>query len=297
MAIQNKKILGGQTDPKGGFTYFVAPFLPEAFKAVKEKFRDKVDAIYKANADKSPADKSVARVVGTELSIDNEIQMEPITPPDPHEVIHILNTQAHKLTDISFMVTSPGREQGSKFQGFAVWLTQEPTIELAYVKVRAQVPNADHIMLAYNIPSAQGSYDDGEFYGDLQMVKQLKQKGTTNVAVFITRNKGQGNIGSKRFQIIHDIMEDLFKKMEENPCDPVDRGWSIWDGHEDTPIIGFPEGLDHTSASVAAQVEREREVATEEGSSLSTSDPDPVIGSSLGEPPTEGSDNEVDMQT
>ena len=258
LAVQNRKILGGQVDQKGGFTYFVAPYLPEAFKAAKEKYRSKVDEVYRDNADKSASSKSVARVVGTELSIDNQIQQDTVTPPDPHEVIHVLNTQAAKLEEIVFMITEKRSEQGSKFQGFAVWLTKIPTVELAYVKVRKLVPNADHIMLAYDIPDYKGSWDDGETYGDLQMVKQLQRRELSNIAVFITRIKGPNNLGSKRFEVIRDIMDDVFQLTEENPPDPVDRGWSPWDGHDDDEhIVGFPAGLDHTSASVAEQVERE----------------------------------------
>ena len=70
------------------------------------------------------------------------------------------------------------------------------------MKARQLVPKADHIMVAYRIPDMEGSCDDGEYYGDLQIMKLLKQKSITDVAVFVARSKGEANLGARRFQAI-----------------------------------------------------------------------------------------------
>ena len=200
--LQNKKVLGGQVDPKGNFTYFVAQYLPEAFKAAQEKYKPDIQEAIKENTKKPPAARVNVKVVGTELSINDSIVQDEISPPDIHQVVHVLTTEDEKISSFDFFESPTHCERSSKFKGFAVWLTKLPSIELAYVKARQQVPNADHIMVAYNIPGHSGSCDDGESFGDLQITKMLKQKKIENVAIYITRVKGDENIGPKRFQII-----------------------------------------------------------------------------------------------
>ena len=46
-----KKQLGGQVDPRG-YKYFLANYMPDAFKAAKHKHRERVDQTYKENVGK-----------------------------------------------------------------------------------------------------------------------------------------------------------------------------------------------------------------------------------------------------
>ena len=152
------------------------------------------------------------------------------------------------------MTTLPLQIEGSTFQGFAVWLTHRPTIELAYVKVRQAVSNADHIMVAYVTDDLSGSCDDGEYHGDLEMLSFLKNKQMQNVATFITRKKGPLNIGKLRFQAICDIMSNLNDMFQENPCAPVDHGWSPW---EDS-IDDYPDPIDDPTSASALLARKSR---------------------------------------
>ena len=181
------------------------------------------------------------RVVGTELSIDNKIQCDVITPPTPHEVIHSISNDHAKLEMLEFHSTDPVSAEDSTFRGFAVWLQYTSTVFLAYIKARIFVPDADHIMMAYNIPEGAGSCDDGECFGDLQISKIIKEKKLTHVAIFITRRKGNKNLGSRRFQVIRTITQELVTKLLSTTCEPVDCGWFTW-GDEDvsqspTPVF------------------------------------------------------------
>ena len=99
------------------------------------------------------------------------------------------------------------------------------SVELAYVKARQWVPNADHIMVAYRIPNIEGSCADGEHYRDLQIMKLLKQKSVTDVAVFVARSEGEANLGARCFKAIRDVVEDVLQEMEQNPGDPIDLNW------------------------------------------------------------------------
>ena len=241
LVLQNKKILGGQTDPRDHFTYFVAPNVPEAFKAANAKHKDEVIDTIRENEGKPAEDKKFIRVVGTELSINNEIRPPALSPPTPHEVIHTLETESDRLEDIVFKVTDPVRADGSTFQGFGVRLAYLSTVYLAYVKARIEVPDADHIVAAYNILEGPGSCDDDEHFGDLQMMKLIEQRKMDNVAIFITRKKGPRNIGNKHFQIIRRLTQELLQQLEETREEPMDRGWFSWEEESELPPSEWDE--------------------------------------------------------
>ena len=63
LAIQNRKTLGGQKDPKGNFSFFVAQYLPEPFKAARERYRDDIADILKKNEKQLPKYHKTAKVV------------------------------------------------------------------------------------------------------------------------------------------------------------------------------------------------------------------------------------------
>ena len=59
MLLEKKKLLSGLVDPKG-FKYFVARYLPEAFKAAHSKHREELTNIYTANQNKLPKNRTNA---------------------------------------------------------------------------------------------------------------------------------------------------------------------------------------------------------------------------------------------
>ena len=134
LAIQNRKALGGQKDPKGNFSFFVAQYLLEPFKAAREHYRDDIADILKKNEKQLPKYHKTAKVVGTELSVNNEICPDLVTPPDVHQVIYALRTEHDKISSFDFACSSPLQVDGSVFRGFAVWVSQLATVEMAYVK-------------------------------------------------------------------------------------------------------------------------------------------------------------------
>ena len=74
MALQKKKVLGRQMYPHANFTYFIAQYVPDAFKAANVKYKPDVQSVIDENSKKLEGSKQFAHVVGTEFSIDNKIQ-------------------------------------------------------------------------------------------------------------------------------------------------------------------------------------------------------------------------------
>ena len=137
--------------------------------------------------------------------VDNEIRPDPVSPPDVHQVIYALRADHDKISSFDFACSSPLHIDGSVFRAFTVRVSQISTVKTAYVKARQHVPQADHIMMAYRLETLEGSCDDGEHYGGLQILKTLRKKTLQNIAVFVARTKGDTNLGGRRFKAIQDV--------------------------------------------------------------------------------------------
>ena len=114
-------------------------------------------------------------IVGTELHVHNQPKYFPIHPPTPLEVVRDTTSFAPWIGAIDFLVSKPLPMMGSTFHGYALQLQQIKSVHLAYFKVCTLRPTARHIMCAYRIGNEEGSCDDGEFFGDLHMLKALKK--------------------------------------------------------------------------------------------------------------------------
>ena len=187
--MSTKKKLAGQLDLQG-FKYFIAPYLSEAFKAAREKFRDRIESINKKNENKPPKEKVNAKVVGTDLVINEEIQVPFVGPLSPFELIELKDKHQNRLNALLFHVSQPLCIGGSVFTAFALRVKLLFSVQLAYVQVKILRLTARHVMAAYNIADTKNFWDDGEHFGGSQINKILKSKNLVGVAVFVTREKG-----------------------------------------------------------------------------------------------------------
>ena len=122
--------------------------------------------------------------------------------------------------------TCPLQEKDSTFQGFVIHASNLLSVFLAYCKVRIAVPNARHIMCAFNVAGEQDSCDNGEHHGGFNMLKILKNTRRNNIALFITRQAGVDHLGAKHFDIIHHLTNELFQILDNSSSKQlVDKGW------------------------------------------------------------------------
>ena len=121
----------------------------------------------------------------------------------------------------------------SIFHGYAIKLEHVITINLYLAKIHILQPRARHIMFVYNVQGYKDSCDDGENFGDLQVVKLLAKAGIDGVALFVTHFCGPHQLGSKWFQCICGIVNDLLQLLQGETEEPVDVGWMDEAGMEE----------------------------------------------------------------
>ena len=252
LIMEKKLTLGGKVD-QAGYKYFIANYLPEPFKAAKDKHREEVLRTIEENKSKKPEDRKSVRVVGPDLFIGGKIQRGFIHPPSPGEVCSAKEKFAAELNSYDFFKTQPLPYSGSTFQGFAVFTTTLQGVYLSYCKVRMEFPQARHIMCAYNVADIHDSCDDGEDHGGLLLARLLKNAGKINndIAIFVARETGPDQLGAKRFSIIRTIAQELFQILNTAARQPI---YQHWPARVPSPTQNFnvEQRLSNTARAVPA---------------------------------------------
>ena len=96
LLMDNKKKLAGQVDPKG-FKYFIAQYLPEAFKAAQAKHCESVNKEYTKNLKRAPENRVPVCVVGPDLLINNRVITGLVHPPSPGDLCHADKEYHHEF--------------------------------------------------------------------------------------------------------------------------------------------------------------------------------------------------------
>ena len=227
--MKNAKNLKGLSDPDSQVKCFVSVNEPEAYKAAQKKYKSMMDSIRVANATRTAGQKIRARLVGKRFLVNNKPFVEVIHPPTPMEVLRAVEQQEDWLDKLTFVESAIHRIQGNVFKGYAIRLSKLQSVHLAYCKLRGLFPSRDHIMMAYAIPSATGSCDDGEYFGDLQIADSIRAQSRDHLAIFIARSSGK-KLGMKRFDIIKMITQELFTALDDpDNQDVVDGDIPEWE--------------------------------------------------------------------
>ena len=218
--MRNAFKLAGKKDQEQGYKYFVKRARPEAHRAVQDHFAKDIRQFKIANKKKSnEADKTQYKFDGTDFVVNGEIVQQDIHPPTFRDMLLIPQETQRKLDDIETWDSPHLERMESWFQAFAIKAYTLEAVELGYMKVKQSKRFADHIMVAYRIKVndtriQEGCTDDGEYYGDQEMLKVMKIANVVNTAVFVAREYGGHHIGKDRFKIIAEVTTKALQEME-----------------------------------------------------------------------------------
>ena len=153
--------------------------MPDAFKAAKNKYRERVNNTYKENEGKPAKEQTKIRISGPDLFVINKLITGLIQPPTPGEVCRAHKSYAEELSSFELLATKPLGEKDSTFQGFAVHASNLLAVFLAYCKVRITIPLAKHIMCAYAVT------------GEEVVLAQFKETLPFNIILLVTDPEGR----------------------------------------------------------------------------------------------------------
>ena len=112
----------------------------------------------------------------------------------------------------------------SFFQAHSMPVTTRLEAAAARNALFQNLPDADHVIYAYNLTKGDGTFlyghdDDSEIGASKKLKECIVESGKTNIFVAVTRYKKGGNIGPIRFEIIEEICKTVLKTepAEYNP--------------------------------------------------------------------------------
>ena len=136
------------------------------------------------------------RITGTKLFVDGQVYTELIEPPRPSKVVNRMQIYGEVIQEIPLLKTKVESRKGNKFYGYAVRATKLQTVDMSYVKIRAQHPFARHIMCVYKVAGVSGACEDGEWFGDQTISSVFDANKYEDVAIFVVREPGDQQIGN-----------------------------------------------------------------------------------------------------
>ena len=228
--MKNAKNLKGQSDPEGKYKYFVFPHLREPFHAVRVKHQARIEEICTNNAGKCPQDQEKPRVTGTKFFVNDVLKPGLIQPPSPSRVANGMQLYGEDIVNLQLVKATPEDCLGSKFHGYIIRAHTLHTVDMAYIKIRALHPYARHILMACDVAGEKGSCDDGEFFGDLTLVKEISRSNISNIALFVVRQPYIQQMSPQCFDVIRLLGQELTMKLynetDKSPWeDPNHAAW------------------------------------------------------------------------
>ena len=217
----NRRSLGGKKSPEG-WKYFVSLNKPAILRAADRRYADRIKQVIEEDKNKDKSDKRFAKVSNGKLFVGNEYQPDPISPPGLRRRVQLENTQGGLINSFDMLESSIYPMEGSNnFQAFAIKVASFQDVELAYCRVKKENVYATHVMMAcYFEKPGEGdilfSCDDGEHEAGLEIEKELKDNGISNLAVFVTRYRFKHfELGPKRFIAIREVTKKVLQKVND----------------------------------------------------------------------------------
>ena len=218
--LKNTWKLANQNDEIDGYGFYIHVNLPEAQRALRDKWAPAVNKIRKENLDLAPGDRKTVKFAGMNIFIDNHAIQSTFVAPSPQELMNVSVSTQQMMDSFQFAVSSKFMEEGSTFIAYASLLHTADLVTPAYIKMRKyEAPTADNVFMAYRLLQfngkvQQGSHDDSEYYGDLEIRDILKEQEVVNVIVFVTRHYLGVHIGKKRFSLTRSAVEEVLQKID-----------------------------------------------------------------------------------
>ena len=208
--FQYTKNLKGIRNENGDF-YYVNLQVPEDIAAEKKEMNAQVKLIKTKNLD-LPDDQQIKYAFKNKrLYVNNELQKKAIQPPTATELFNLDKQELDKIAKMQMFASAPLKEKGSKFTAYAFKVTSNTDIRRAYKKIKLMHPEADHVVLVYNLMGEVHGNDDGEHGAALRLQESIQTH--ENMAVMVARVYGGQLLGPRRFLLMGKVVEDAISNM------------------------------------------------------------------------------------
>ncbi len=218
MYAKSSGVFENKKNPTTKKPIYITDQQPESVRAKRREAWEMADVYKEKNEKLKKEGKPEVKieVKKDKLFVNNQLIRNPVPPPKPADLIEAEPDDLKSMEYIKFSESKVCGEKGSTFRGVYTEVSDIPETRLAYRKIRMLNPSASHVMLAYAIKNGNnieyGKQDDGEWGGAFKILEAHKENNCENVAVFVIRQFGGVQLGSKRFSYIKDASIGALKK-------------------------------------------------------------------------------------
>ena len=194
------------TRNEDGRNFFVNDQLPEQ---LNEQCR-RVQQMKWINSKKDISHRDQITIKKGKVLINDQPYIKKIHCPAAEDFTSLSKEDKDKMGDIFFARSEPKTDKGSIFHTYATNVNDEKDVMLAYLQMKKCYPKLFHIVCAFRLAnlsglSAQDYEDDGEPGGGRALLNMMIDFDIRNKAIFVTRNHGGINLGTRRLELIEQV--------------------------------------------------------------------------------------------
>ena len=208
--LTNAKNLKGKTNDKGK-PFYVNKKLPEALAEKQREIRHQIKEVRTKEENVSKDKKTKIEVRAGVLHLNNHPVIKQVKHPSTLDLFPDKD-ESRKIDWMTLTPSDPVGEKGSSFVTYAAKVNNVTEVWRGYVKARKLNPLADHIAVAYMLPTGRAFYDEEHRAGwhVLQIMKDSIIAGCT--AVYMVRVYGEDRLWNRRFELIEQsVKQALFR--------------------------------------------------------------------------------------
>ena len=184
-------------------------------KEIKNYYRE----LQKENKEKEDDKKMQISLRKGKLFVNNKHIKPEIEVPGPADILTLTDEELAGIRDVNVHEGGQHEESNSEFLCYYMCARDTNEVQAGLAKIKIKHGDATHIITAYRLDNAEGPFnqgynDDEEDRAGRQILKNLKLKDMSNMAIFIARYYGGKHMGTRRFAIYEMLANKAINSMK-----------------------------------------------------------------------------------
>ena len=205
--FENASKLKGKENVKKKL-YFIHDDMSDEQTETRQFYRE----LNQENALREENDKLQIKMRKGRITVNNEVIKQRVEPPHKADILRMSEDEMEEIRSTKLVPGPTHMEKNSEFLSYAVKVKNTDQVLKAYYKLRIKHADALHISCGYRFESAIGPFrqeaiDDKDYGIGRAILRTLKVKDESNIAVFMVRYYGGEHLGKRRFEIVENLAD------------------------------------------------------------------------------------------
>ena len=157
-----------------------------------------------------------------QLHIQNHPYSKKVKAPTNSELLQMTADERRIAQKAKIVNIKDRHEKGNTFKGYAAEVTNAEQIRALYKHLKIKHADATHVVMAHALsgtyPGLLDFDDNGENGAGRRIVDWFEMQNVVNTVVFIVRYHSGQNLGSRRFDLILELVAELIERIKQPNC-------------------------------------------------------------------------------